>query len=402
MTEDWAKELGERVRDGLGSVGPRSPAGSQAAFIARLERPRNRGRAVWLSLVAGAALAGSAAAIAFIVPADPVAVESPVSCVDGAGRAIESGATIVSTLQSSAKLRFSDESEIELTGDAQMTVEALNENEVVTELIRGHLLARVTPSGHRAWRIRAGSTTVTVVGTQFTITYDPDAKNQPATVSVSEGRVRVDGPNVPDGRVVLRAGDSYPSQIPLDPPPIEAVAVPTPKTPESPPAPREASPHRKESWVRAAARGEFKRAHVLASEIGLDRLAKELSGSELLLLADVERFAGPVENAQALLEQAARTPKTEASIRERATFRLGRLHLDQRREPRAAAIVFAEYLEGFPEGRFAEEATGLSIVALNMQGDADAARRVAQRYLVRFPDGAYVRKARAVIQDGSP
>jgi TolA-binding protein len=89
-----------------------------------------------------------------------------------------------------------------------------------------------------------------------------------------------------------------------------------------------------------------------------------------------------------------RFPATEQAGQ--AQFLSGRIlvQLGRRRE---AATVFERYLGAHPDGTLSTEALGRLLEIHANDGDTERARRIAERYLKRAPDGPYRRLARSLI-----
>jgi RNA polymerase sigma-70 factor (ECF subfamily) len=66
-------------------------------------------------------------------------------------------------------------------------------------------------------------------------------------------------------------------------------------------------------------------------------------------------------------------------------------------DPARAAVLLSDYLEKFPDGNLAEEASALAIEAALAQSD-DEAESLAARYLARYPNGRFSTSARAALK----
>ena len=125
-------------------------------------------------------------------------------------------------------------------GDSVLTIAAQSVVQVhgddhsgwLIQLHRGEVGCRVAPRGNRPpFVVRAGDTTVTVVGTRFTVA----RSGEQARVSVQEGTVRVERQGK---EVILHAGDSWPSAADeASPVPDAALPLPAPVDPASLAAP---------------------------------------------------------------------------------------------------------------------------------------------------------------------
>ena len=81
-----------------------------------------------------------------------------------------------------------------------------------------------------------------------------------------------------------------------------------------------------------------------------------------------------------------------------AAFTLGRMTFEQA-DYAAAARWFSSYLDEQPNGPLMGDAAGRLIEAYELQGNRSAARRAAQAYLSRFPDGPYASKATRILAE---
>ncbi|HEX6245102.1 MAG TPA: hypothetical protein VFZ61_29475, partial [Polyangiales bacterium] len=80
-----------------------------------------------------------------------------------------------------------------------------------------------------------------------------------------------------------------------------------------------------------------------------------------------------------------------------AAFTLGRMAFDQRARYADAARWFAVYLAEQPDGPLMGDARGRLLEAHQHLGNTAAARREAEGYLRRFPDGPYADQARRIL-----
>jgi TolA-binding protein len=113
-------------------------------------------------------------------------------------------------------------------------------------------------------------------------------------------------------------------------------------------------------------------------------------------LADGARLSGNAEPAAAaLLELRKRFPNDPRCGA--AAFLLGKISFDQTRDYAAAARWFSTSLREQPSGSLAREASGRLIEALSRSGDSAGARRAAQEYLLRYPDGPHANLAHSLL-----
>jgi TolA-binding protein len=153
---------------------------------------------------------------------------------------------------------------------------------------------------------------------------------------------------------------------------------------------------RDSNWRSLADRGLYKEAFAAANVAGFEGICATATVDDLRALGDAARLAGsPASAVQALVrlrERFRASPEAAA-----AAFFLGRVAQDQRDDPAGAARWFRSYLAEEPSGEFAAEALGRLVEIEDTRGEADAARKVAERYLATYPQGPHAGYARAVL-----
>jgi len=363
-------------------------------FLAHAKRRRLRKQALsWL-----VPLAAAAAALVLIAHAlrPPRALSFEVQ-----GRRAEPRDWLTTRGQAPLDIAFSDGSRLGLTGEARARVMELHSDGASVVLERGALKAAVVHGEKTNWRFDAGPFSVRVLGTKFGLEWDPSRER--FAVELAEGSVAISGPKLAP-RCVVRAGQRVQIEltagkgdgpcITLEPD-AKAPAKPAvtqtlvlPPTPSAAPA----AP----SWQVLAARGDYEAAYAAVSLAGFGQLKQRASVRDLMLLADLARYARKSDQAtQALLEARQRFPgSAEAS---QAAFLLGRVAADQERSAARGAEWFALYLSERPGGAFASEALGRLLECQNRAGQLEAARKTAADYLQRYPKGPYSRLARHVV-----
>jgi TolA-binding protein len=134
-----------------------------------------------------------------------------------------------------------------------------------------------------------------------------------------------------------------------------------------------------------------------AERRGLERCLAEASGEDLSALADAARYRRRDSLAkQALLAQRSRFPGSARALD--SAFLLGRLEEMQEGGRRKALSWYERYLAEAPAGAYASEALGREMIVTQDVMGVAAARRVAEDYLRRFPNGTYAGAARALRQ----
>jgi TolA-binding protein len=246
---------------------------------------------------------------------------------------------------------------------------------------------------HRAgratrWRFEVGPFQVLVKGTQFELDWQPDA--QLLLLTMKTGSVELSGSCLPTPRVVERgttlrlscAKAAPPREPPVIAPPQAAAKPATGPLPSGMPS-MIAQPSARET---SAAQPSFEASCATASKAELvawanrERLTGSLVRARTALLVLRKRFAG----------------SSEAGT---AAFTLGRMAFDQRADYREAARWFEAYLAEQPNGPLMGDAAGRLLEAHERQGERVVARRDAEAYLRRFPDGPYASRARRILAE---
>jgi transmembrane sensor len=272
---------------------------------------------------------------------------------------------------------------------------------VVALLASGGARFDVQPGGPRRWTIECGVAAIEVVGTRFSIERQPGR----VRVAVEHGTVLVRGDRVPDRVEKLTDGDALevtetgapvaaPKTLVPSPTGFESVdaSTPLPRTAASPssgaaaqagdPAAAASSP----PWRELARRGEYSAAYALLGTSGIGHVSADGTVSDLLAVADVARLSGhPGEAVAALQHIVATYPDDPRAAL--AAFTLGRVELDALDDAADAADAFARAIVlGVPDGLL-EDAYARLVEARARAGDRAGARRAAQTYRERFPNG---------------
>lgn len=120
------------------------------------------------------------------------------------------------------------------------------------------------------------------------------------------------------------------------------------------------------------------------------------TADELLAQANAARAEKDAGRARAkLLELRRRFPGTKFS--EHATFLLGRVELELASDPASAHTWFVQYLEEYPEGRFAAQARGRVLRYLSRHASTAEAAVAARDYLSHHENGPYADFARSQL-----
>lgn len=344
------------------------------------------------------------------------------------------------------QLRFSDGSRIDVAQDAKIRVSETNSRGSTLDLEQGALHAAVTHHESSSWRFRTGPYTVFVKGTRFDAAWD--AVHERFTLDMQEGKVEVTGPlipapvtvsagqsiiaNVREKRFEIRSVRTADATVPAtgagaQPMPVPSSSATSPaasanaSTPQPPPnksrsttaAPQATTispakgaqpgqtessaaknlttPASTEKWRQYLAARAYSSAIAAAEQRGFDAVLADATNAELYALSDAARYAGKLTRArEAVIALRARGEQGKTA------FLLGRIASDQG-DGAAAIDWFDRYLQEQPSGPFAETATG-RLIELYKSRDAGRAAKLAERYLVAYPDGSYAALARTLVE----
>lgn len=327
-------------------------------------RPRKR----WIAVIAATTTAVAAAALLWTfsdTPGDggdtsslvaafepPVPAPSPVPAIPTMA-AVALGDGSIATLHDGAKIELRPHSE----------------NEVRLAQATGRVHYDVRRGLDRTFIVEAGEVRVTVLGTAFWVTHEPDA----VRVTVEHGKVRVD--RVTAGATAeaiaelgpgdeLRVGTEPTAAVGDGEPAVEILDDPAPREPASKPRKPSATPQR--------------------------------SIDELLDVADAARARGDLEAAATALRevvsQHGEDPRAYAT-----GFSLAKVERARGRHG-AAARAFVAVARRSPNGALTEDARAESAIAYFDAGEHDAARTAGNDYLTRHPGGAHAGRIERMLQ----
>lgn len=370
MTPDEGTFEGEAApRDPvLGRLAPRWGAtrteDNLAVTFQRLERAARARRAG----VAGALALGAVALAAW--------------GVRGRGAPTVALAPRASEASVSRRLELPDGSKIALAdAGARAVVSRSSSERLELELSGGPAAFDVPARTARTVVVRTARIEVAILAAKFDLT----PVGERVRVSVGEGEVAVTWPGA-DAPAKVRAGEG--SVFPPAAPPAAVAAEPPA---EGPPA--------AEPAARAGARSRFRLQVARRDYAGAYRSlvaapgVAEHSAEDLMLAADAARLSGHPAAAVPFLRRLLR--EHEADVRAPvAAFTLGRVLLADLARPAEAADAFALSARLAPRGPLAADALGREVEAAARAGDAARARRVAEAYVARFPDGARTAEVR--------
>jgi transmembrane sensor len=268
-------------------------------------------------------------------------------------------------------LVLDDRSRVSLSADARWHPTDNSGTVFASILEAGRVRFDVTPHGPRRWTVAGGLATVTVTGTSFVLTRSPEG----LSVQVLEGRVQVSGPTLPHGAVALGAGETLAVR-----PTTASIAALQTLTPSvdvtqhtTPQAILQATPQATIVAPAPALRSTRREGAALSAEALLAQ-AEDARGGR--------RFALAAERYQAFLAQHPTHP--QAAV---VAFTLGRLQAEQLGDPGAAARSFGRALDRGVPRSLEEDVWARRVEALARAGDRAGARRAAEAYLARVPQG---------------
>ena len=419
--ENQAERIGRMIRDRLGEPDEAGIDPAEKAVFSAMEQLSTQRRSFRLygAAAAIAVIAGSVILGRFVRP-------SAVTYQIGDG-AIENETAdwVRNSDLPQLPIVFENGSRFVLERQTIVKVVESDADRVRIDLNRGSLEAHVNGNGHTEWWVDAGPYSVRVLGTVFTVDWDPDAER--LEVAVTSGHVSVQGEDIGKG-VVLDAGRrlvSLKSDIHIDSPSdndasvsdvsiakqnvvataneagiVERSITPASSGHRTVPVNRHSTPSTPVAKAeplsplqsRIDAR-DWTSAVALLEETGAEETARSAALDVLWHLADAARRSGrSALSEQLFISVRRRFPRTERAAT--AAFLLGKIALDAHRDPAAAERRFNAYLYESPGGALSEEALGRLIEVYSALGQKEVAARAALRYLDRYPNGSFAESAR--------
>lgn len=389
------ERLGARVGKSMDLVAPADVAAREgrARFLAKVHQPARKSFS--LSLTFG--VLGVAATVALVFVFRPANITSGFVAAGVQG---EVGALLLSETKTMA-LQFVEGSHVELDPQGQLRVAEFGTRKARVQLQRGRAHLSITKGLGRAWAVEAGPFAVNVTGTRFSVDWQPEEHRM--EVVLHEGSVVVTGACL-GGERRLVAPDRMVADCDKKPVAFAAEATEAEEEREAAP-PTGAVPIATAppsiSWRQLVKAGHYEEALANAKRAGFSRICKTATAAELLDLGDAARLAGDTGAAeQALTALHSRFPHTPQSAL--ASFNLGRLAFDQRRNFDAASTHFSRYIAEEPTGALVGDAWGRLLEARSKSRDPTAAANDARTYLARFSNGPYSGLARRLIQNAQP
>jgi hypothetical protein len=414
---DRLERLGRAVADVSDQT--KDPGALQAArsrFLAGEAAQPNRTKRYALGFAFAAACA--AAAVGFYAHTRPADVSFAIGSPPAPGVV----GNWISAGDTPTELRFSEGTAVALSSSARIRVTETNARGAAVLIESGSVHAKVMhASSDTRWAFRAGPFDVRVTGTEFDASWDPTTET--FEVAMTEGSVFATGPLLRDGRALV-AGERLRVSIkdskleirvsgPIEKALVDTNSAPANSTNEPrsvetttsveakslPPIVPSASARvemeapLEPDWKALASSGKHKDALAAAEKAGFSQEVARASLSELFVLADAARLGGSPTRAREALMSA----RTRFGSRGRTAFLIGKIAADQQGSAGEAATWFETYLQEEPSGPLAEQALG-RLLEIRRRGDSAAARAVAERYLARYPQGAYAALARSVLE----
>jgi len=266
-----------------------------------------------------------------------------------------------------------DGSRVVLSGGARAHVDVETPERVELSQASGEVRYEVTPMPSRAFIVRAGHVSVSVLGTIFVVGRDADA----VAVRVVRGRVRVD-----DGArtIVLAPGES-----------VRIAGAATARAPSTQ-QPRSEAP----SAAPDLGAGERAQPSAPHRSTGEPQAPASPSFDALLAEADAARARHDADaGARTLRELASRFPRDPRTPS--ILFTLARIERQRGRHAEAGE-AFAACHRAAPRGPLAEDALAEAAVSLRQAGRFAEARATAERYLERYPEGPNRERLSALLQ----
>lgn len=373
-------------------------------LVRRPERPRR-----WTTWGLAAAFCVAASVVIWQqLPAQ----QQPFAFTVGDGQTLRhAGAFVAAPSDRELPLRFADGTRFALAAGSSARVASLDVHGAHLVIEKGRAVAAVVHHPDSRWRVDVGPFQVAVVGTRFDISWD--VATRVLELRLDEGAVRVSGGLLnqalevragqrlrafaDDARVELSdaagaraempahadVGDEAARTEPTASVPRAALPLPAPAVPSGPPR-----------WRTLAAAGKFREALAAAEQAGFEAECGRASGVDLLALADAARVSGSAARA----EQAYAAAHGKLPGGGRASYGLGLVAFDQRGDFMRAVRYFEAYLREQPSGSLRAEATGRLMEAWQRAGHVSEARRIAEQYLARYPQGPQAVRAKQLLQ----
>jgi transmembrane sensor len=399
-------QLGERIREALAAEATPSPdlRAARAGFLERVavrnssasaQTWSSRGtarRLRWLFLV-GAAASGAAGIL--IWQRLPISFQVGVAATPG-----RMGDLVEATV--ATPLRFSEGSSLLLQQGSKMRVLSSEPKGARVLIENGAVDVAITHvAGAKArWSFEAGPFRVLVTGTRFKMVFHPEDLS--LNLATQEGQVVVTAPCLKAPKPVS-AGESLDlSCMPKVEPETQLAMlsdlVPTVPVDDKAAAGRRVPARNGANWRDLLGAGHLAAGLHAAERANFDQVCQVANPKELLALADAARLFGRAARAvTALRVLRFRFPASADAAT--AAFSLGRIAFERQRNYADAVRWFATYLREQPAGPLMGDSVGRLMEARLRSGDEMGARKDAEQYLRRFPEGPYASEARGILSN---
>lgn len=284
--------------------------------------------------------------------------------------------SVVKSVKNGVPFHFADGSKATpLQSETRMVIESVSRDQVVLDLGNGAARFDVTPNRQRRFEVNAGFLTVVVLGTSFTV----DRSKSGVSVSVHRGVVRAEWSN--------GAREIYPAQgrVVFESQTTQTADGQIPRISKSPLS----IPDRDKDL-------EVRSAKTPSMQNGGDEIANAIvlaNMKDVLAAADDARLHGQPEKAARYLQNGLRrfpySPQAATAF-----FTLGRVLLEECHRPKEAADAFFNARRNRPTGPLAEDALAREVEARYRVGDHSNARRLANKYMDLYPNGARMKSVR--------
>lgn len=357
-------------------------------------------------------VAGAFAAVAISIAAFVLPHHSAITYVIGTSATNGVVGAWIAAGSEGTELHFSEGTRLTLLRETRARVARADENGARVVLEQGSLHANVMhASPSTSWDVGAGPFEIHVVGTAFDVTWDPG--REAFVLIMREGRVRVQGPLLGEGRTLERGEELHvevaqrrcETRQTLDETPVptaprdEPTVVEDKDSPEIPDEPTMETPSKTAatatipSWRQLALKGKHEEAILALEREGWNDVLARASVDVLFEIANEARFAKQYRRAEEALLQARSKGATG-----RSAFLLGKLAMDHRDARQDAITWFKTYLAEVPSGGLAEQAFERLLELQQDIKDSDGARQTAEQYLLRFPNGSHATLARTMVK----
>jgi hypothetical protein len=412
--------IGQALSDG---TEPHRLARHRQQFIVHVaqQSKQNRGpqRSWWLAAATALLVAAGVLMVYEFQPKNDTSLGFHVNGSDRNGRI---GHWVDAPAEKSVPIQFEGGTRLSLASGGIARIDEASDEKVSVELRLGKIVADVAKKSGRRWTITAGPYTVVVLGTRFTVSWDPSANVfdldvERGVVLVHGQGLNKNGVKVAKGHTLLaKAGvvsvDS--SEALAEDNKIEkevnedgvagereaAVSDCASQVLSQPPKKGQKKQRRNinraTSWLQYYEQQAFERAFEAARDEGLAKLKMRLDATSLWRLMETARRVGEIDEALSMLK----THRDRFSKSEKAQiipFLIGKILSDKKGEPAAAARWFAVYLEEAPNGPLREDALRRLVTVNEEMERWEVAKQYAREYLYLNDQGPFAAHCQIIV-----